>query len=106
MRLLVILRRADGFTIVGTIIPSFSTEASPSAQEMAALIDQIKSTGAPAIFMEVGVNTNMARQIASETGTKVVSDLYLETLSAQNGPAPNYIEMMKYNVTQIVEALK
>lgn len=95
-----------GFKIIGTIIPSLSTEASPSAQQMAALIDQIKATKAPAIFVEVGVNTNMAEQIASETGTKVVSDLYLETLSAKNGPAPDYISMMKYDVTQIVEALK
>lgn len=95
-----------GFTIIGTIIPSFSAEASPSAQQMAALIDRIKSTGAPAIFMEVGVNTNMAGQIASETGTKVVSGLYLETLSAKDGPAPDYISMMKYDVTQIVGALK
>lgn len=95
-----------GFTIIGTIIPSLSTEASPSAQQMAALIDQIKATKAPAIFVEIGVNTNMAEQIASETGTKVISDLYLETLSAPGGPAPNYIEMMKYNVTRIVGALK
>ncbi len=95
-----------GFTIIGTIIPSLSTEASPSAQQMAALIDQIKATKAPAIFVEIGVNTNMAEQIASETGTKVVSDLYLETLSAKDGPAPDYISMMKYDVTQIVEALK
>ena len=95
-----------GFTIIGTIVPSLSTEASPSAQQMAALIDQIKATKAPAIFVEVGVNTNMAEQIASETGTKVVSNLYLETLSAKNGPAPSYIEMMKYDVTQIVGVLK
>ncbi len=31
-----------GFTIVGTVIPSLSSEASPSAQEMAALVEQIK----------------------------------------------------------------
>ncbi len=95
-----------GFKIIGTIIPSLSTEASPSAQQMATLIDQIKATKAPAIFVEVGVNTNMANQIASETGTKVVSDLYLETLSPKDGPAPDYISMMKYNVTRIVGALK
>ena len=95
-----------GFKIIGTIIPSLSTEASPSAQQMAALIDQIKAAKAPAIFVEVGVNTNMADQIASETGTRVVSGLYLETLSAKNGPAPDYISMMKYDVTQIVGALK
>ena len=36
-----------GFTIVGTVIPSVSTGASPSAQQLARLVDQIKTTGAP-----------------------------------------------------------
>jgi ABC-type Zn uptake system ZnuABC Zn-binding protein ZnuA len=36
---------------------------------------------------------------------KIVDDLYLESLT-DGGPAPTYIEMMKHNVTRIVEALK
>ncbi|NJN79031.1 MAG: zinc ABC transporter solute-binding protein [Anaerolineales bacterium] len=47
----------------------------------------------------------MANQIASETGVKVVDSLYLETLT-DGAPASTYIEMMRHNVTQIVEALK
>jgi ABC-type Zn uptake system ZnuABC Zn-binding protein ZnuA len=95
-----------GFTIVGAIIPSVSSGAAPSAQQLAALIDQIRATGAPAIFLETGTNLQLADQIASETGVKVVSDLYTHSLSAPGGPASTYIDMMKYDVTAIVEALK
>lgn len=91
-----------GFTVVGAVIPSVSTEASPTAQQMAALIEQIIATGAPAIFLETGANPQLAQQIAAETGVKVVSDLYTHSLSAPDGPAPTYIDMMKYNVSQIV----
>jgi zinc/manganese transport system substrate-binding protein len=49
---------------------------------------------------------DLARQIASETGAKAVTNLYVESLSAKDGPAPTYIAMMKYDVTAIVEALK
>jgi ABC-type Zn uptake system ZnuABC Zn-binding protein ZnuA len=98
--------QAYGFTVVGAVIPSVTTDASPSAQQMANLIQIIKSSGAPAIFVETGVNTALADQIGSETGVKVITNLYLETLSAPNGPAPDYIDMMKYDVTQIVNALK
>lgn len=94
-----------GFTIVGTVIPSMSTEAGTSAKEMAALIKQIHVSGAPAIFLDKVENPNLANQIASETNIKIVNDLYLESLT--NGPpAATYIEMMKYNVSRIVDALK
>lgn len=94
-----------GFEVVDTIIPSLSSEASASAQEVAAAIKAIKASGAPAIFLGEVENADLANQIASETGVKVVDSLYLETLT-DGGPAATYIEMMKYNVTQIVEGLK
>jgi ABC-type Zn uptake system ZnuABC Zn-binding protein ZnuA len=95
-----------GFRVVGAIIPSISSGAAPSAQELAALIDQIRSSRAPAIFLETGTNPQLADQIASETGVKVVTDLYTHSLSAPGGPASTYIDMIKYDVTAIVEALK
>jgi ABC-type Zn uptake system ZnuABC Zn-binding protein ZnuA len=94
-----------GFTVVGTVIESFSSDASPSAQQLAALIDQIKSSGAPAIFLDTSDNATLAQQIASETNVKVITDLHLESLT-DGVPASTYIDMMKYNVTQIVDALK
>lgn len=94
-----------GFTIVGSVLESFSSDASPSAQQMAGLIDQIKSTNAPAIFLDAGDNPALAQQIADETDVRVVADLHLESLT-DGAPAATYIDMMKYNVTQIVNALK
>ena len=95
-----------GFTVIGTIVPGVSSEAAPSAQQMAALIDEINSTGAPAVFLNTSDNPDLADQVAAETNITVVTDLYIETLSASDGPAATYIDMMKYNVTQIVEVLK
>ena len=94
-----------GFIVVGTVIESFSTDASPSAQQLAALIDQIQSTGAPAIFLDASDNTTLAQQIANETGVNVVTDLHLESLT-DGAPAATYIDMMKHNVSRIVEALQ
>jgi ABC-type Zn uptake system ZnuABC Zn-binding protein ZnuA len=94
-----------GFTIAGAVIESFSADASPSAQQMAALIDQIKSSGAPAIFLDASDNPALASQIASETNVKIITDLHLESLT-NGAPAATYIDMLKDNVTQIVNALK
>jgi len=93
------------FRVAATIIPSVSTAAGTSARELAAVIDQIKATGAPAIFVGRLENVDLARQIATETGAVVVDDLYLESLS-DGPPAASYIEMMQHNVQRIVDALK
>jgi ABC-type Zn uptake system ZnuABC Zn-binding protein ZnuA len=94
-----------GFIVIGTIVESFSSDASPSAQQMADLVEQIKQYEAPAIFLDASDNPALAQQIAAETGVKVVTDLHLESLT-DGAPAGTYIEMMKYNVTKIVEALQ
>jgi ABC-type Zn uptake system ZnuABC Zn-binding protein ZnuA len=95
-----------GFTIAGTVIPSTSSEASPSAQQMAALIDDIKHLGVKAIFLETGANPQLAEQIAQETGAQVITDLYTHSITAADGAAPTYLAMLKVNVQKIVGALK
>ncbi len=94
-----------GFTVVDTILPSFSSEASASAQEIASAVEAIKASGAPAIFLGEVENDSLAQQIAEETGVRVVTGLHLESLT-DGAPAPTYIDMMKANVTQIVNALQ
>lgn len=94
-----------GFTIVGAVMPSFSSDSSPSAQQMAGLIEQIKHHEALAIFLDASDNPDLAKQIAAETDVKVVRDLHLESLT-QGDPASTYIDMMQDNVTKIVQALQ
>ena len=94
------------FKIIGTIVPGVSSGASPSAQQLARLVDHIKATGATAIFLETGTNPQLAEQVAKETGIKVVTDLYTHSITVPDGPAPTYIDMMKYNMSRIIENLK
>jgi zinc/manganese transport system substrate-binding protein len=72
---------------------------------MAHLVDQIRQSRAPAIFLDASDNPALAQQIAAETGVQVITNLYLESLT-QGAPAGTYIDMLKHNVTRIVEALK
>jgi ABC-type Zn uptake system ZnuABC Zn-binding protein ZnuA len=94
-----------GFKVVGSVINGYSSDASPSAQEMADLVERIKLFEVPAIFLDATDNPTLAQQIASETGVKVVTDLHFESLT-EGAPAGTYIDMMRYNVTKIVEGLK
>ena len=94
-----------GFTQVGTITGSFSTEASPSARELAKLEDEIRSSGVRAIFVTERSNQVMADQLAQDTGIRAVW-LYHASLTGPSGSAPTYLEFMRYNVAAITGALK
>ena len=94
-----------GFTVIGTVVEGTSSNAAPSAQQMAALIDQVKITGAPAVFLDAAESPTLANQIASDAGVKVVTDLHFSSLT-DGPPAGTYVDMMKHNVSQIMEALK
>jgi len=94
-----------GFTIVGAIIPNLSSSASPSAQELARLIDALRAAHVPAIFLEMGADPRLARQLANDSGVAVVTELFTESLSPTDGPAPTYLEMMRFNTRTIVDAL-
>lgn len=94
-----------GFEQVGTILPSVSTVAQPSAQELAALEEAIRSLGVKAVFVSSTVDPALARRVAEDTGTRLVR-LYVDSLGEPGGEADSYVKMMRYNVRAIVEALR
>ena len=82
-----------------------STDAEPSAADVARLVEQIRQDKAAAIFVENITNPRLIEQIADETGIKVGGTLYSDALSDQAGPAATYIEMMKNNIAAIKGAI-
>ncbi|MGB0683179.1 MAG: metal ABC transporter substrate-binding protein [Magnetovibrionaceae bacterium] len=81
------------------------TEAEPSAREMASLIDQIKSKGVAALFVENITNPALVEQIASETGLEIGGRLFSDALSVKGGPATSYYSMFEHNLSVLVEQL-
>ena len=83
-----------------------NTEIQPSAQAIARLIDFIRLHAITAMFVENLASKQLLNQIAEETGVRVGGTLYADSLSEKAGPAPTYIEMMRYNATLIANALR
>jgi ABC-type Zn uptake system ZnuABC Zn-binding protein ZnuA len=93
-----------GLEQVGAVYP-VSPAAEPSAQEIAALQDVIQAFGVPAVFTESTVNPKLAEQVAEDTGVQLVP-LYTGSLGGPGSGAESYVEMMRYDVQAIVEALR
>lgn len=94
-----------GFNLVSAIIPTYSTMAEPSAQELAQLEDQIRELQVKAIFVGFSANPTIAKRVAEDTGTKLVY-LYTGSLTPEGGQADSYLNYIRYNVNAITDALK
>ena len=82
-----------------------STEAEASAQDVAALITQIRDAGIAAVFVENIADRRLLDQIATETGAAIGGTLYSDALSGPEGPAATYLAMMRHNLSQLTAAL-
>jgi ABC-type Zn uptake system ZnuABC Zn-binding protein ZnuA len=96
--------REYGWQIIGAIQPS--DFADPTPQEVASLIEQIKTEHVPAIFGSEVFPSPVLEQIASETGATYVDDLRDDDLPGENGdPEHSYFGIMTEDFISFMGAL-
>ena len=91
-----------GFKVATSILQSLSSAESVTAKQLASVMKVIEHNGVPAIFADSYMSTKIEDTLADETGVKVVR-LDMESLG---DVATSYIDMMKSNVTKLVDGLK
>jgi ABC-type Zn uptake system ZnuABC Zn-binding protein ZnuA len=92
-----------GLAVKGFVVVSPGKE--PSAKALAELTRRIKEEQIPAVFAEADFNAKLLVVLARDAGVKVVTNLYDGSLSS-GPPADTYVNMLRHNVTQMVNALK
>ncbi|MDR2689317.1 MAG: zinc ABC transporter substrate-binding protein [Azoarcus sp.] len=83
-----------------------ATDAEPSAKGVASLIAQLREKKAAALFVENITDPRMMELIRHESGAVMGGTLYSDALSAPDGPAPSYLELMRHNLATLAAALE
>jgi zinc/manganese transport system substrate-binding protein len=83
-----------------------STETEASARDIARIIRAIREQDIPALFFENAADPRLVKRIAAETGARIGGTLFSDALTAPPGPAATYVDMMRHNIREIVDALK
>jgi ABC-type Zn uptake system ZnuABC Zn-binding protein ZnuA len=94
-----------GFTIVGCVLPGFSSSAEASARDLARLHDLMRTTGVRSIFVEQAGNPAVARRLGEATGAELVA-LPTCSLSAAGGPAATYEAFFRHVVESVARSLE
>jgi len=86
-----------GITVIGAVIPSQTTQAQPSAGDVADLSRIIRREHVKAVFPESSASPKLAEAIARQTGATADSDLYGDTLGPAGSAGATYLGMERAN---------
>jgi zinc/manganese transport system substrate-binding protein len=96
--------RAYGIEFVSA--QGVSTEAEASAEDLVRIVRQARDGHVAAIFLENMTDPRLAETVAQESGIKIGGELYADALSEPNGPAPDYLSLMRYNAKQLLAVMQ
>ena len=74
-------------------------------QQVRAVIDGVRANNIPAVFCESTVSTAPAEQVARETGAVYGGVLYVDSLSAADGPVPTYLDLLTVTAQTLADGL-
>jgi len=94
--------RRYGITIVGAVIPSQTTQAQPSAGQIARLAALVRREHVKAIYPESSINPRLADALARETGASARFTLYGDTLGPKGSRGDTYLKMELANADAMV----
>lgn len=83
-----------------------STEAEPSAADVARIVRLMRAERIRAVFLENISNPKLIEQIAREGGAKPGGTLYSDALSGPEGPAATYPDLLRHNIQTLLEGLR
>lgn len=88
-------------------LQGISTEEKPTANRIQALVDEVKASKVPTLFVEVVVNPKLIETVAKEANVKISEQkLYSDSLGEPGSEGDTYPKMLIANTRAIVEGLK
>jgi manganese/iron transport system substrate-binding protein len=72
-------------------------------QQVRRVIDLVRKNKIPVVFSESTISDRAAKQVARETGARYGGVLYVDSLSAANGPVPTYLDLLRVTVETIAK---
>ncbi|MER0429907.1 zinc ABC transporter substrate-binding protein AztC [Streptomyces microflavus] len=95
-----------GFEVIGAVIPSGTTLASPSSSDLRSLTQAMEKAGVRTVFADSSQPKRLAEVLRTEMGGRVrVVELHSESLTTKGAGADTYLRMMRSNTTAMVTGL-
>jgi manganese transport system substrate-binding protein len=74
-------------------------------KQMKSVIEKVKTNDVPTIFCESTVSNEGQKQVAKTTGARFGGNLYVDSLSTEEGPVPTFLDLLEYDARTITNGL-
>lgn len=82
-----------------------NADAQGTPQQVRRVIETVRAERIPAVFSESTVSAAPAEQVARESGARYGGVLYVDSLSAADGPVPTYLDLLRVTTETLVKGL-
>ncbi len=82
-----------------------NADAQGTPQQVRRVIETVRAERIPAVFSESTVSPAPAEQVARESGARYGGVLYVDSLSAADGPVPTYLDLLRVTTETLVKGL-
>lgn len=97
---------ARDYSLKEVYLWAVNAEQQATPKQVEKVINTVKENKIPTVFCESTVSNEAQLQVAKETGAKYGGVLYVDSLSAADGPTPTYLKLLEYNVNTLIEGLQ
>jgi manganese/iron transport system substrate-binding protein len=96
---------ARDFDLKELFLWPINADAQGTPQQVRQVIDMVREHNIPAVFSESTVSAKPAQQVARETGAVYGGELYVDSLSTEDGPVPTYLDLLSVTINTIVSGI-